>query len=61
MFILLYEANLVSCADEHHMLAALQSLHMPSARPEVTLPPRMNFKTTPERLAEVARLSTERV
>jgi hypothetical protein len=34
---------------------------MPSARPEVTLPPRMNFKTTPERLAEVARLSTERV
>lgn len=34
---------------------------MRSVRPEVTLPPRENFKTTPERLAEVARLSTERV
>jgi hypothetical protein len=34
---------------------------MASVRPEVTLPPRKNFKTTPERLAEVARLSTERV
>jgi len=34
---------------------------MPSVRPEVTLPSRENFKTTPKRLAEVARLSSERV
>jgi len=34
---------------------------MPSVRPEVTIPARKNFKTMPERLAEVARLSIERI
>jgi hypothetical protein len=34
---------------------------MQSVRPEVTIPPRKTFKTTPERLAEVSRLSTERL
>jgi hypothetical protein len=34
---------------------------MPSVRPEVTIPPRMNFKATPERLTEVSRLSIGRI
>jgi len=33
---------------------------MPSVRPEVTIPPRSNFKTTPEKLSEVSRLSIGR-